>query len=67
MSRHPWVIVVGGRSGHAAHIPSGFSLAGYSAAVLIASVHFGRHEWEVTSVVKPHVAELGKYRPCFSL
>ncbi|MGA7238204.1 MAG: flavodoxin domain-containing protein [Bryobacteraceae bacterium] len=49
----------------AAQIPSSFSLAGYSAAVLIASVHLGRHEPEMTSFVKFHVAELEQIPAAF--
>ncbi|HME08669.1 MAG TPA: flavodoxin domain-containing protein [Bryobacteraceae bacterium] len=41
-----------------AHIPSGFALGAHSAAILVASVHLGRHEPEMTRFVKLHLAEL---------
>lgn len=43
---------------NAAHLPAAFSLSGYSAAMLVASVHGGRHEPEMIRFVKRHLAEL---------
>jgi menaquinone-dependent protoporphyrinogen oxidase len=41
-----------------AHLPAGFDLACYSAAILAASVHLGKHEREMTAFVKQHAADL---------
>jgi menaquinone-dependent protoporphyrinogen oxidase len=38
----------------AAHLPEGFSLVGYNAAIVSASVHTGRHESEIVKFVKNH-------------
>ena len=43
---------------NAAHLPQGFSLEPYSAAVVAASVHSGKHEKEIVGFVKLHRAEL---------
>lgn len=42
----------------AAHLPEGFSLAKYSAAILAASLHMLKYEREMTQFVKRHLAEL---------
>jgi menaquinone-dependent protoporphyrinogen oxidase len=42
----------------AARIPTGFSLDDYSAAIVAASVHGGRHEREMIDFVKRHAREL---------
>ena len=42
----------------AAHIPAGFGLNGYSAAIIAASVHRGLHEREIVDFVKFHLGEL---------
>lgn len=42
----------------ATQIPEGFDFAGYSAAIIGASIHGGVHEWEVVAFVKRHLAEL---------
>ncbi len=39
-------------------LPAGFAFGGYSAAILAASVHLGRHEREMVAFVKQHRAEL---------
>ena len=49
----------------AAQIPRGFSLENYSAAVVSASVHLGKHESEMTKFVKRHLAELQKIPTAF--
>ena len=41
-----------------AHVPAGFSLGSYFAAILIASVHSGKHEKEMIDFVKKHKTEL---------
>ncbi len=48
-----------------AHISSGFTLARYSAAILVASVHLGRHEPEMTRFVKLRLAELERMPAAF--
>jgi menaquinone-dependent protoporphyrinogen oxidase len=40
------------------HPPEGFTLDGYSAAVVAASIHLGRHEREMITFVKRHRADL---------
>jgi len=42
----------------AAHLPAAFSLDAYSAAIIGASVHQGRHEREMVKFVKLHRSEL---------
>jgi menaquinone-dependent protoporphyrinogen oxidase len=42
----------------AAHVPAGFSLDAYAAAVIAASVHAGQHEKEIVEFVNLHRAEL---------
>jgi menaquinone-dependent protoporphyrinogen oxidase len=42
----------------AAHIPEGFSLTKYSAAIVSASLHMGRYEEEMARFVKRHLLEL---------
>ena len=49
----------------AAHIPDGFSLTNYSAAIIAASIHLGKHEREMTKFVKQHVAELERMPNAF--
>jgi menaquinone-dependent protoporphyrinogen oxidase len=44
----------------AAHIPNGFSLSRYCAAVIAASVHCGVHEREIIRFVKDHVEALNR-------
>lgn len=46
-------------------LPSSFSLAGYHAAFLIASVHRGEHENEIVEFVKGHRAELERLPTVF--
>ena len=43
-----------------AQLPAGFSLKNYHAAIVIASVHLGRHESELTDFIKRHVSELNR-------
>ena len=43
---------------NAAQLPQGFSLDSYSAAIVAASVHVGKHEKEIVEFVKLHRAEL---------
>ncbi len=49
----------------AACLPPRFSLSSYSSAILIASVHRGRHEEEMAGFVKRHVAELERIPTAF--
>jgi menaquinone-dependent protoporphyrinogen oxidase len=49
----------------AAHVPEGFSLNDYSAAVLAASVHGHRHENEMLEFVKRHRGELDRMPTAF--
>jgi menaquinone-dependent protoporphyrinogen oxidase len=42
----------------AAHLPQGFSLTNYSAAIVGASLHTGKHEPEMVKFVKRHLNEL---------
>jgi menaquinone-dependent protoporphyrinogen oxidase len=44
----------------AAHVPNGFSLPRYCAAVIAASVHCGVHEREIIRFVKDHVDALNR-------
>jgi menaquinone-dependent protoporphyrinogen oxidase len=44
----------------AAHVPNGFSLPRYCAAVIAASVHCGVHERELIRFVKDHVDALNR-------
>lgn len=48
-----------------ATLPEGFSLANYSAAMVTASVHLGRHEAEMLRFVKRHRAELERMPSAF--
>jgi len=50
---------------NAAHIPEGFSLDAYSAAIVAASVHGGRHEKEIVRFVKDHVKDLERIPTAF--
>jgi menaquinone-dependent protoporphyrinogen oxidase len=45
--------------------PQGLSLARYSAVVVCASVHLGKHEREMTRFVKRHAAELAQIPSAF--
>src|SRR5271165_6493283 len=47
------------------HRPLPFSFSKYSAAVLAASVHGGKHEKEMTQFVKEHRAELKRITTAF--
>jgi menaquinone-dependent protoporphyrinogen oxidase len=49
----------------AAHLPAGFSLDRYAAAVLAASVHVGKHEREMVNFVKTYRAELDRLPTAF--
>jgi menaquinone-dependent protoporphyrinogen oxidase len=49
----------------AAHIPAGFSLENYSAAMVCASVHRGRHEKEMIAFVQHHKADLERIPAIF--
>lgn len=48
-----------------AQLPPAFSLAGYSAAIVAASVHVGKHEPEMTAFVRRHVTELHQMPAAF--
>ena len=48
-----------------AALPDGFSLANYSAAMVTASVHLGRHEAEMLQFIKRHRAELERMPSAF--
>jgi len=50
---------------NAAHIPEGLSLDVYSAAIVAASVHLGRHEKEIVRFVKDHVKDLERIPTAF--
>jgi menaquinone-dependent protoporphyrinogen oxidase len=50
---------------NAAHVPGGFSLDAYSAAIVAASVHCGRHEKEIVRFVKDYVKELERIPTAF--
>ena len=50
--QHPFELV------DAAQLPEDFSLAKYSAAIVSASLHAGKHEAEMVKFVKRHVKEL---------
>lgn len=49
----------------AGHLPSPFSLGGYTAAMLVASVHLGKHEAEMTEFVKRYRADLERMPSAF--
>jgi|SRR5579862_1292273 len=49
----------------AKHAPPGISLDNYSAAIVAASVHVGRHENEIVSFVKAHLRELDRIPSVF--
>lgn len=49
----------------AAYIPPGFTLKNYSAAIVSASVHLGKHESEIRNFVKRHVADLEQIPTAF--
>ena len=49
----------------AAHLPEGFALDHYAAAVVAASVHVGKHEKEIVEFVKLHRAELERIPAVF--
>jgi menaquinone-dependent protoporphyrinogen oxidase len=46
-------------------LQGGFSLAHYSAAVIAASVHVGKHEYEAINFVKHHRADLNRMLTAF--
>jgi menaquinone-dependent protoporphyrinogen oxidase len=50
---------------HAGHLPTGFSLAGYDAVVIGASVHVGSHQRYITRFVSDHVDELNRLPSAF--
>jgi menaquinone-dependent protoporphyrinogen oxidase len=50
--RHPFLLL------DAAHAPNGFTLTNFSAAIVAASLHLGKHEPEAVRFVKRHLAEL---------
>lgn len=49
----------------AAHLPEGFSLGSYAAAIVAASVHAGKHENEIVAFVKRHRADLERIPAVF--
>lgn len=49
----------------AAQIPAGFALEAYSAAMVCASVHVGKHEAEIARFVKQHRADLERMPTAF--
>lgn len=49
----------------AAHLPEGFSVDNYAAAVVAASVHTGKHEKEIVEFVKLYRAELERILAVF--
>ena len=49
----------------AAHVPEGFDLGDYGAAIVCASIHGGKHEREVLKFVKCHVLELHEIPSAF--
>jgi menaquinone-dependent protoporphyrinogen oxidase len=49
----------------AAGVPKGFSFSNYAAAMIVASVHLGRHEPEMKRFVKARVAELSAIPSAF--
>lgn len=50
---------------HAKHLPDGFSLGDYDAAIVGASIHAGKHQKYVTKFVKNHAAELNEMPSAF--
>lgn len=48
-----------------AQLPSGFTLAGYSAAIVSASIHVGKHEREVVAFARHHAASLNRIPTAF--
>jgi menaquinone-dependent protoporphyrinogen oxidase len=50
---------------HAGHRPAGFSLAGYDAVVIGASVHVGSHQRYIIRFVSDHVDELNSLPSAF--
>lgn len=48
-----------------AQLPSGFSLAGYSAAIVSASIHTGKHEREVVAFARRHAVSLNRIPTAF--
>jgi menaquinone-dependent protoporphyrinogen oxidase len=48
-----------------AHLPEGFSLNSYAAAIVAASVHAGKHEKEIVAFVKRHRADLERIPAVF--
>ncbi|MBK7394950.1 MAG: protoporphyrinogen oxidase [Myxococcales bacterium] len=48
-----------------AHLPEGYSLAGYAGALLAASIHMGKHEGAMVKFVKHHHAELASIPTAF--
>lgn len=49
----------------AAHLPAGFDLEEYSAGILSASVHVGKHEPEMIKFVKRHIGRLDRMPNAF--
>ena len=49
----------------AAHIPKGFTLTEYSAAIVCASLHMGKYEAEMAKFVKRHLADLQEMPTAF--
>jgi menaquinone-dependent protoporphyrinogen oxidase len=50
---------------HAGHLPEGFSLTDYDAAVVGASIHGGKHQQYVRRFVREHVDELNAMPSAF--
>ncbi|WP_158059073.1 menaquinone-dependent protoporphyrinogen IX dehydrogenase [Halorussus halophilus] len=50
---------------HTKHLPDGFSLGDYDAAVIGASIHAGTHQKYVREFVKAHAAELNEMPSAF--
>src|SRR5262245_14074823 len=48
-----------------AYLPADFSTAGYSAAILCASIHIEKHESEMVAFVKQHKDELERIPAAF--
>jgi menaquinone-dependent protoporphyrinogen oxidase len=49
----------------AAHLPQSFSLDNYSAVIVCASIHVGKHEPEMTKFVKRHLDKLQRIPSAF--
>ena len=48
-----------------AHLPEGFAFGGYSAAIVAASVHRGRHGREIVEFVRRHIRNLERMPSAF--